>query len=283
MRRESLQAAIRVVARWLKEADALVVAAGAGMGVDSGLPDFRGEDGFWHNYPALKKLGIDFFSIASPKAFLENPYLAWGFYGHRLKLYRTTSPHKGFKILLNLALQLPHGARVFTSNVDGHFERSGFLERHVYACHGSIHFLQCTVPCRNEIWSAECFEPDIDQEACLLRGELPLCPFCGALARPNVLMFDDVAWVNPNEYRRSELDRWLRSTSRPLVLEIGAGVAVPTVRHFSHHVARNFGGKLVRINPGESAVPAGLGFGLEMGGLAALNAISQELGFKDPD
>ena len=44
----------------IEQADALIVAAGAGMGVDSGLPDFRGKDGFWRAYPALREAQIDF-------------------------------------------------------------------------------------------------------------------------------------------------------------------------------------------------------------------------------
>lgn len=39
----------------IEQADALIVAAGAGMGVDSGLPDFRGAEGFWQAYPALRE------------------------------------------------------------------------------------------------------------------------------------------------------------------------------------------------------------------------------------
>ena len=41
-------------AELIEQADALVIAAGAGMGVDSGLPDFRGNAGFWNVYPALR-------------------------------------------------------------------------------------------------------------------------------------------------------------------------------------------------------------------------------------
>lgn len=46
-------------------ADALVIGAGAGMGVDSGLPDFRGQEGFWKAYPALAKAQLDFTEVAS--------------------------------------------------------------------------------------------------------------------------------------------------------------------------------------------------------------------------
>src|SRR5690606_6531881 len=67
--------------QWLDQADALIITAGAGMGVDSGLPDFRGDAGLWRAYPALREAGLDFVSVASPRTFEEDPRLAWGFYG----------------------------------------------------------------------------------------------------------------------------------------------------------------------------------------------------------
>ncbi len=83
-------AAIARAAELIESADALIIAAGAGMGVDSGLPDFRGNEGFWKAYPALARARLEFTRIASPSAFERNPQLAWVFYGHRLKLYRDT-------------------------------------------------------------------------------------------------------------------------------------------------------------------------------------------------
>lgn len=83
----------------ISSATGLLVTAGAGMGVDSGLPDFRGNDGLWNHYPALGKQGMSFADIASPATFYENPKLAWGFYGHRLNLYREAIPHQGFEVL----------------------------------------------------------------------------------------------------------------------------------------------------------------------------------------
>jgi NAD-dependent SIR2 family protein deacetylase len=110
----------------IRTADALVIAAGAGMGVDSGLPDFRGTQGFWRAYPRYEKLGLDFMSVANPEWFHRDPTMAWGFYGHRLNLYRAAVPHEGFAILRRWAGRLKHGAFVFTSNVDGHFQKAGF-------------------------------------------------------------------------------------------------------------------------------------------------------------
>ena len=85
---------------WLQQADGLLITAGAGMGVDSGLPDFRGNEGFWNAYPALGRRRTVFSDVASPDTFVSDPLLAWGFYGHRLNLYRRTLPHDGFRILL---------------------------------------------------------------------------------------------------------------------------------------------------------------------------------------
>jgi NAD-dependent SIR2 family protein deacetylase len=88
-----------LTAELIANADALVIAAGAGIGVDSGLPDFRGNAGFWNAYPALAKAQINFTAIANPRTFARRPELAWGLYGHRLDLYRKTVPHAGFGIL----------------------------------------------------------------------------------------------------------------------------------------------------------------------------------------
>lgn len=68
------------------------------MGVDSGLPDFRGAQGFWTNYKPFRNK-FKFYECANPRFLHEHPRLFWGFYGHRLELYRKTDPHKGFTIL----------------------------------------------------------------------------------------------------------------------------------------------------------------------------------------
>ena len=72
-----------------------------GFGVDSGLPDFRGDEGFWNAYPPMRRLGLSFIDCANPQWFDREPEFAWGFYGHRLQLYRDTEPHDGFHILLD--------------------------------------------------------------------------------------------------------------------------------------------------------------------------------------
>src|ERR1700744_1329383 len=81
-------AIVRSVADLIASAEALLITAGAGMSVDSGLPDFRSPEGLWRAYPPLEKLGLSFSDIAQPHWFAEKPRMAWAWYGHRQKLYR---------------------------------------------------------------------------------------------------------------------------------------------------------------------------------------------------
>ena len=151
-------------ARAIATADALVIGAGAGMGVDSGLPDFRGREGFWNAYPPYQRLGLDFITLANPRWFTDDPTLAWGFYGHRMALYRQTTPHQGFSILHRWAKQMNRGAFVFTSNVDGQFQRGGFDPERIVEVHGSFDGMQCTHECGIGIFPGESCEVEIDLE-----------------------------------------------------------------------------------------------------------------------
>jgi NAD-dependent SIR2 family protein deacetylase len=258
----------------LEEADALFITAGAGMGVDSGLPDFRGVEGFWNAYPKVKKLGLRFEELANPEWFENDPHLAWAFYGHRLHLYRETAPHKGFEILLELSNTKKYKNFVFTSNVDGQFQKADFAEERVMECHGSIHHLQCVDNCQGMIWSAD--ETSIEISEDFRAGDpLPRCPFCGAMARPNILMFGDYGWEYARtDGQRERLVKWMDTIEeeggRLAIVEMGAGTAVPTVRNTSEQIAKRFNVPLIRINPRESF---GAEIELPMGALEALQQI----------
>jgi NAD-dependent SIR2 family protein deacetylase len=240
------------------------------MGVDSGLPDFRGDEGMWRAYPALEAAGIGFESIANPASFQQDPARAWGFYGHRLKLYRETTPHAGFAILKRWADRMAHGGFVFTSNIDGHFQRAGFPETRVAECHGSIHYLQCMMPCSSRIWAATGFDPQVDEKACRLVSPLPRCPECGGIARPSVLMFGDRAWLfRRSDEQQARLQRWMASVRRLVIVEIGAGTALPTVRRFSERQ----GARVIRINLREPQIDPANGIGIQGSALATLIAL----------
>lgn len=270
---ETMRAAERA-AETICSSDCLFITAGAGMGVDSGLPDFRGDYGFWRAYPALAKAKLRFHDIASPATFATDPALAWGFYGHRLQLYRDTIPHPGFALLQRWASSKRNGAFVYTSNVDGQFQKAGFSADRIVECHGSIHHLQCVDRCFAGVWSASELDIQVDAEQCRWIGALPRCSSCGALARPNILMFGDWQWLDEREVvQQSRLQSWLPFVHRPVVIELGAGEAIATVRRKGESLQA----PLIRINPRDFATQRPSDISLPLGALAGLQLIDQIL------
>ncbi|MCP4275585.1 MAG: NAD-dependent deacetylase [Gammaproteobacteria bacterium] len=247
----------------IQNADAVLITAGAGMSVDSGLPDFRGKSGLWTAHPVARERGLKFEDLANPRWFDEDPVLAWAFYGQRLQQYQETVPHAGYGHLLDLAKKKPGGYFVFTSNVDGAFTKAGYDPQRICEVHGSIHHLQCTIPCTGRIWSADNLVVKIDLDKYEAVGELPMCPACGELARPNILMFGDLCWLNSRTNdQKARLNEWLNEQTQEktklVIIELGAGAVVPTVRYQSEDVLNaTQGSRLIRVNPDLNDVPSG--------------------------
>ena len=268
---------LQQAAELLGQAQALVVTAGAGMGVDSGLPDFRGDSGFWRAYPLYQRLGIGFVDAANPEHFEHDPAFGWGFYGHRTNLYRDTVPHHGFRLLLDWIGRLQLDPFVATSNVDGQFQKAGFAEADILEFHGSIHHLQCTRPCSNRIWdNRELFR--VDEES-MRADHVPLCPRCGAPARPNILMFGDYSWIADRTERQQACFRQFlaRQGGRKIVvIELGAGTAIPTVRAASERIGALSQARVIRINPREPQISAPH-ISLPCGALEGLQGIEKQI------
>ena len=185
--------------------------------------------------------------------------------------------------MLSWAEKKTAGYYVFTSNVDGQFQKAGFSESKIVEIHGSIHHLQCTVPCGDDIWPAENVEVQVDLEKFQALGKLPTCPYCGAVARPNILMFGDWNWIPwRTEQQETNFNVWLErlweNKAKLTIIEIGAGTAVPTVRMMSENLALKFRATLIRINPREAQISRGInGIELSMGALEALLKINKIL------
>ena len=264
--------------QYINEADAVLITAGAGMGVDSGLPDFRGNEGFWNAYPVIKDLGIGFEAMANPKWFKSNPKLAWAFYGHRLNLYRETIPHDGFKMLLDLVKKKNNDYFVFTSNVDGQFQKAGFSQDKIVEVHGSIQHFQCSQNCKKEIWEADKASIEIDMNK-FEALDMPQCKNCGDIARPNILMFGDWGWNGDRTTKQEhKFNTWMKSiradNKKLAIIEIGAGTAIPTIRQAGEHRAKSSKNyKLIRINPRDFKVSEKIGFSIPFGGLDGLQKV----------
>jgi NAD-dependent SIR2 family protein deacetylase len=262
----------------ISAAKALVITAGAGMGVDSGLPDFRGNEGFWNAYPPYRRLGLSFIEAANPAHFERDPAFGWGFYGHRTNLYRTTAPHRGFYLLQEWADRYGQDIFVVTSNVDGQFQKAGFREDQILEVHGSIHHLQCLTPCCHAIWpNTEQIPVDHDT---MRAQHVPACPHCRGVARPNILMFGDWSWLaDRTRAQEMRFDSFCaQHHGEPLVVvEMGAGTAIPTIRYTSEQLGQGARVKVIRINPREPQI-GGHHISLPCGALSGLEGLDRLLG-----
>ncbi len=179
--------------------------------------------------------------------------------------------------MLEIGMARPHGYFVFTSNVDGHFQKAGFAPERIVECHGSIHHFQCAASCNDEIWDADGETVNIDESTFRALEPLPKCRNCSALARPNILMFGDWWWLgHRTEAQQERFSKWLsklgKSSAKLAVVEVGAGRAVPTVRYTSERVLERINGTLVRINPREADAPSGQ-IGLPFGAAEGIRRI----------
>lgn len=166
----------------LAEADTVCVLTGAGVSAESGVPTFRGEDGLWRNYRAEE--------LATPQAFKSDPRLVWEWYAWRRSRISECEPNPGHHALAQLALG-PKAVRIVTQNVDGLHEsaaRAVAGVRDPYPAlplevHGSVFRVRCT----------GCYyrAPHRDPVRHGSEADLPHCPSCGALLRPDVVWFGE--------------------------------------------------------------------------------------------
>ena len=277
LRTDELELYIQQAREIIKSADTLLITAGAGIGVDSGLPDFRGNEGFWQAYPVAKARGLSFESLANPEWFERDPSLAWAFYGHRLNLYRDTVPHEGFMMLRELCRSKGDDYFILTSNVDGQFQKAGFDDNKIYEIHGSIHHLQCAGNADHGIWLADAVDVEVDMAEFKAIEPLPKCPTCSRIARPNIMMFGDWDWLEKrSKYQLKRYADWKKEVVaekiKVAVIEIGAGTAIPSIRRMSESAAKQFHTSLIRINPRESHGLQGT-VKLPLGGFEGIKAI----------
>lgn len=235
----------------------LIVSTGAGMGKDSGLPTFRNEGGLWGQVESEE--GKSIFEVSNPAFLAENPLKAWQLYAQRMKMFSEHEPHEGFYIIKKWIETYFEDYFLLTSNIDSYFQRAGFAENKIRELHGSMAYLQCEEPSCQEVW-----ENDIDYEEILAMTNPENLPKskCNLekLARPNIYMFRDYSFVytRVNE-QKVGFERFLEehSNKSKIVLEIGSGPHVQSIRMKSRDLIKNHQATLIRINPKDFKVRAG--------------------------
>jgi NAD-dependent deacetylase len=161
------------LAALVRERQPCVVLTGAGISTESGIPDFRSPGGIWAEYDPMEYATID--------AFRRDPVKVWEFYALRFEVLTTAEPNAGHLALAELE-RSGLVAAVVTQNIDGLHERAG--SREIVEVHGSIRSASCL----------ECGErvPLEEVVAALRAAPAPPCPRCGAVLKPDVVMFGEL-------------------------------------------------------------------------------------------
>ncbi len=225
--------ALHASADALRNAGRVVVATGAGMSSESGIPTFRDAlTGLWAHY--------DPEDLATEEAFRRNPARVFGWYARRRRLVRQVVPHPGYHALVHLERRVP-ALSIVTQNVDGLHHRVGSTR--VLELHGSLERFSC-VDARHPFPPDRVPEPAMDGEC-----EPPPCPRCGSPVRP------DVVWFGELLPQRVMTEAWDLAASCGVMLVVGtSGLVQPAAQ--LPFIARDAGAVVIEVNPDESGVSA---------------------------
>ncbi|TAF63916.1 MAG: NAD-dependent deacetylase [Cytophagales bacterium] len=267
---------LQTIKTWIENANAIVINTGAGMGVDSGLADYRGNGGQWGQVENDTQKSI--FEVVNPQGFLENPKYSWTLFGKRIKEYAETQPHNGYRILKNWITNYHLDYFCLTSNIDSHFQKSGFAEENIRELHGTLAYFQSSRPdLAKGIWKNELSGDEIIANA--QKEIFPMCPISKVLARPNVYMFRDETYIDTRskeQEKRFQLFLERNKEKNILVFEIGSGPHVQTIRIKTRMLRSEYKANIVRINPKDYTLkPPHIG--IPKGALEALTEINNYL------
>jgi NAD-dependent deacetylase len=231
----------------------VLIITGAGVSAESGIPTFRGKDGYWRNLDPIK--------LATPEAFARDPELVWQWYRERRRRISDAQPNAAHEAIANLA----HCADEFllvTQNVDDLHERSGLAKAEMVQIHGDIFATRCS-HCE---WRAELCDadPSENRDETGLAGArpsmiefsayekqnqngVPKCTKCGSLVRPGVIWFGE-----PLPSREIErVENYLQRDPCGFVIVAGTTATFGYIIDWALRASRR-GGELIEVNPEET-------------------------------
>ena len=201
----------------IKDAKKIVFVTGAGISQESGIPTFRGKDGLWRNYDAMKLATID--------AFYQNPELVWEWYNERRQNIFEAHPNQGHKAITDLEKYAE--VTVLTQNIDGLHQKAG--SKNVLELHGSIVKIKCS----------SC---DFKDEKTKAFSKIPPLCTCGNLLRPDVVWFGESL---PQEIWQNAI---IFASQCDIMVIVGTSLAVSPANTLPIYAKQN-DATLIEINP----------------------------------
>lgn len=216
----------------IKNADTVVVLAGAGLTAELGLPVYWTGDNANYGETA-SEFGYTALQHAHAQTWFDDPESQVAYFKKR---FQQTSALNFSGSVYETLREVVKGKETFfvTSNVDSAFLNAGFDSDQILEVHGAYRNSQCLIDPNHKIFDTPL-------------GKDPFCVTCGMIARPNVVFFEDF-WFNPAGLHEQE-DRYhffvdeaerLKKKKKVVVLELGVGTTVPRVRQMGNRLYRDF-------------------------------------------
>lgn len=219
----------------------ITVLTGAGISAESGVPTFRGPEGFW----TVGSREYHPQEMATLRMFTATPYEVWKWYLYRMGVCAEAEPNPGHRAVAKMERALPGRFRLITQNVDNLHLRAGSSLENTYQIHGNIFFTRCLADCGfgvqpllSGLKARGKGKPLSEQEKALL-----VCPRCGSPLRPHVLWFDET--YDEAHYRFQSSLAAAKQTE--LLITVGTSGATNLPNQIAWQVYQN-GGTILDIN-----------------------------------
>jgi len=167
----------------------ITVLTGAGISAESGIPTFRGPEGYW-------SVGSRIYQpqeMATYRMFQKHPRAVWQWYLYRLAVCRQAEPNPGHHAVVEMERRFPDRFTLVTQNVDNLHRRCGQSEKNTYEIHGNIRWARCASSCRDDLLPLPTVVAPKTKDEPITESEWQAlhCTSCGHLLRPHVLWFDE--------------------------------------------------------------------------------------------
>ena len=222
--------------------DPLVFLTGAGISAESGVPTFRGEEGYWKvgstNYHPM--------DLATNRSFSQMPDDVWSWYLYRRTVCGQAVPNAGHHALARLEEVLGERFLLVTQNVDGLHRRAGNSAERIFEVHGNINQMRCWTECTLTPFPIPEEVEEKGRGAGFTDGDRAhlVCPHCGGRSRPHVLWFDEC--YDEERFRFESSLRAVRNAGALITVGSSGTTNLPMQMA---HLAVSQGAVLVDINP----------------------------------
>jgi len=229
----------------------ILVITGAGVSAESGIPTFRGRDGYWQKLDPVK--------LATPEAFAHNPKLVWDWYRERRQRIRLAQPNPAHQAIVKLAAHAGEFLLV-TQNVDdlhlrAKSEGRQLSQEKVVQIHGDIFVTKCSRCVFQFHETGRDGSPgppaSDDEERDKEDDDLPRCPECGELTRPGVVWFGEQLDTQKIE----RVEDYLAREGCDVVIVAGTTAAFGYIVDWALR-GRGRAGQLIELNPDPTPLSA---------------------------